>query len=66
MDFPLLSAIAYLPILGGLLIFRGLAWWITEGRTVAPMDPNFQLLGGGLDGSIGEFCAKFGEMIADG
>lgn len=46
---------AFIVTLGGLLIFRGLAWWITEGRTVAPMDPNFQLLGGGLDGSIGEF-----------
>lgn len=45
---------AFIVTLGGLLIFRGLAWWITEGRTVAPMDPNFQLLGGGLDGSIGE------------
>jgi D-xylose transport system permease protein len=46
---------AFIVTLGGLLIFRGLAWWITEGRTVAPMDPNFQLLGGGLEGSIGEF-----------
>jgi D-xylose transport system permease protein len=46
---------AFIVTLGGLLIFRGLAWWITEGRTVAPMDPNFQLLGGGLDGSIGAF-----------
>src|SRR3954447_6033665 len=46
---------AFIVTLGGLLIFRGLAWWITEGRTVAPMDPNFQLLGGGLDGSIREF-----------
>ena len=46
---------AFIVTLGGLLIFRGLAWWITEGRTVAPMDPTFQLLGGGLEGSIGEF-----------
>ncbi|QQP87627.1 sugar ABC transporter permease [Skermanella sp. TT6] len=46
---------AFIVTLGGLLIFRGLAWWITEGRTVAPMDPTFQLLGGGLDGSIGAF-----------
>src|SRR3546814_3598358 len=26
---------------------------ITDGRTVAPLDPTFQLLGGGIDGSIG-------------
>ncbi|WP_037456328.1 sugar ABC transporter permease [Skermanella stibiiresistens] len=46
---------AFIVTLGGLLIFRGLAWWITQGRTVAPMDPTFQLMGGGLDGSIGAF-----------
>jgi len=33
---------AFIVTLGGLLIFRGLAWWITEGRTAAPMDPTFQ------------------------
>ena len=26
---------------------------LTDGRTVAPLDPHFQLLGGGLEGSIG-------------
>lgn len=51
--------IAYLTIpsfivtLGGLLIWRGAAWWVTSGQTVAPMDATFRLLGGGPDGSIG-------------
>lgn len=51
--------IAYLKVpsfivtLGGYLVWRGAAWWVTMGRTVAPMDPIFQLMGGGPDGSIG-------------
>ncbi len=51
--------IAYLEVpsfivtLGGLLVWRGAAWWITSGRTVAPLDATFQLMGGGPQGSIG-------------
>lgn len=44
---------AFVVTLGGLLIFRGAAFEITDGRTVAPLDPVYQLLGGGIDGSIG-------------
>ncbi len=44
---------AFVVTLGGLLIFRGGAFEITDGRTVAPLDPVYQLLGGGIDGSIG-------------
>lgn len=46
---------AFIVTLAGLLIFRGGAWLVTEGRTVAPLDSNFQILGGGLSGSIGGF-----------
>lgn len=46
---------SFIVTLGGLLIFRGLAWTVTEGQTVAPLDESFQLLGGGLLGSIGAF-----------
>ena len=45
---------AFVVTLGGLLMFRGGAWLVTEGRTVAPMNPTYQLLGGGINGSIGE------------
>ncbi len=51
--------IAYLGIpsfivtLGGLLVWRGAAWWVTSGQTVAPLDPTFRLMGGGPEGSIG-------------
>jgi len=53
------ALIAYLAIpsfivtLGGLLIWRGAAWWVTQGQTVAPMDGRFRPLGGGIDGAIG-------------
>ena len=51
--------IAYLGIpsfivtLGGLLVWRGAAWWVTGGQTVAPLDATFKLMGGGPEGAIG-------------
>jgi D-xylose transport system permease protein len=53
------SIIAYLGVpafivtLGGLLVWRGCAWWVTSGRTVAPMDDAFRRMGGGVEGAIG-------------
>lgn len=44
---------AFIVTLGGLLIWRGAAWWITSGQTIAPLDTTFQLMGGGPRGSIG-------------
>ncbi|HKJ62838.1 MAG TPA: sugar ABC transporter permease [Hyphomicrobiales bacterium] len=44
---------AFIVTLGGLLVWRGAAWWVTSGRTVAPMDSTFRLMGGGVEGSIG-------------
>ena len=44
---------AFIVTLGGLLIWRGAAWWVTSGRTVAPMDSTFRLMGGGANGAIG-------------
>jgi len=48
-----LSVPAFIVTLGGLLVWRGAAWWVTSGQTVAPMDPTFRLLGGGVGGTIG-------------
>jgi len=54
------SIIAYVGVpsfivtLGGLLVWRGFAWLTASGRTIAPMDATFQLLGGGSRGSLGE------------
>lgn len=53
------SVVAYLGVpsfivtLGGLLIWRGAAWWVTQGQTVAPMDGRFKPIGGGIEGAIG-------------
>ncbi len=44
---------AFIVTLGGYLVWRGAAWWVTAGRTVAPLDPTFQLMGGGPAGAIG-------------
>ncbi len=44
---------SFVTTLAGLLIFRGAAYLVTDGRTVAPMDKTYQVLGGGIDGSIG-------------
>jgi len=44
---------AFIVTLGGLLIWRGAAWWVTSGRTVAPLDTTFRLMGGGANGAIG-------------
>lgn len=48
-----MSVPAFIVTLGGLLVWRGAAWMITSGRTVAPLDATFQLMGGGPRGSIG-------------
>ncbi|HEX9864031.1 MAG TPA: sugar ABC transporter permease [Acidimicrobiia bacterium] len=44
---------SFVVTLGGLLIFRGATWLVTRGVTISPVDPTFQLLGGGPRGSIG-------------
>jgi D-xylose transport system permease protein len=44
---------AFIVTLGGYLVWRGSAWWVTSGRTVAPLDPTFRLMGGGPEGAIG-------------
>ena len=48
-----MSIPSFIVTLGGLLVWRGAAWWVTSGRTVAPMDSTFRLMGGGPSGSIG-------------
>lgn len=44
---------SFIVTLGGLLVWRGFAWSFASGRTIAPMDGTFRLLGGGADGSLG-------------
>ena len=64
--------IAYLGVpsfvvtLGGLLIFRGAAFEVAQGRTLAPFQPGYQLIGGGLDGALGVSGSwtLFGVVVA--
>src|ERR1700722_19348564 len=57
------SLVAYLGIpafivtLGGQLFWRGAAWWVTAGATIAPLDERFALMGGGPLGSIGAMAS---------
>lgn len=44
---------SFIVTLGGLLVWRGVAWSLASGRTIAPMDTTFQLMGGGSRGSLG-------------
>jgi len=44
---------AFIVTLGGLLFWRGSAWWVARGETIAPVDANFALIGGGPYGTIG-------------
>jgi D-xylose transport system permease protein len=44
---------AFIVTLGGFLVWRGVAWWLASGQTIAPMDTIFRRLGGGSTGTIG-------------
>ena len=55
---------SFIVTLGALLIWRGAAWWVASGRTLAPMDTTFAKLGGGGFGSIGETLSWVVAAIA--
>ncbi|MBL3565826.1 sugar ABC transporter permease [Rhodovulum sulfidophilum] len=44
---------AFIVTLGGLLVWRNVAWYLTNGQTIGPLDPTYQLLGG-INGTLGE------------
>jgi D-xylose transport system permease protein len=46
---------AFIVTLGGFLVWRGLIFAYAQGQTIAPMDGIFALLGGGPNGSLGEW-----------
>ncbi|PTV95231.1 D-xylose transport system permease protein [Rhodobacter aestuarii] len=43
---------AFIVTLGGLLIWRNVGWYLTDGQTLGPLDPTFRLVGG-VDGTVG-------------
>ncbi|MEW5991000.1 MAG: sugar ABC transporter permease [Chloroflexota bacterium] len=44
---------SFIVTLGGLLSIRGAIWYLSNGAAVSGLDPSFQLIGGGAQGSIG-------------
>jgi len=44
---------AFVVTLAGYLMYRGAAFLVADGQTLAPLSDDFQRLGGGLQGSIG-------------
>ncbi|MBE9638247.1 sugar ABC transporter permease [Salipiger mangrovisoli] len=47
-----LSVPAFIVSLGGLLVWRNVAWYLTSGQTIGPLDDTFQTLGG-IGGTLG-------------
>ncbi len=45
---------AFIVTLGGLLVWRNVGWYLTNGQTIGPLDETFQLFGG-TNGTLGEF-----------
>ncbi len=43
---------AFIVTLGGLFVWRNVAWHLTGGQTIGPLDANFQLFGG-INGTLG-------------
>ena len=43
---------AFIVTLGGLLVWRNVAWYLTDGQTIGPLDPTFLRLGG-IGGTLG-------------
>ncbi len=56
---------AFIVSLGGFLVWRGLIFRLgKKGQTLAPLDHNFQLLGGGARGSLGEWKSWVLALVA--
>lgn len=45
---------AFIVTLGGLLIWRNVGWWLTDGSTIGPLDQTYVLFGG-IGGTLGVF-----------
>jgi len=44
---------AFIVTLGGLLVWRNVAWYMTSGQTIGPLDSTFMTFGG-INGTLGE------------
>jgi D-xylose transport system permease protein len=55
---------SFIVTLAGLLAWRGGAWLIAKGTNISPMDERFQMLGGGLEGTVGPIWSWIVGAIA--
>jgi D-xylose transport system permease protein len=55
---------SFVVTLGGLLFFRNAAYEMNQGSTISPLNHTFQLLGGGLEGSLGAFGSWIVGLVA--
>ena len=56
---------AFIVTLGGLLVWRNVAWYLTDGQTIGPLDDTFQTLGG-IGGTLGASGSWVVGLIAVG
>ena len=54
---------SFIVTLGGLLVWRGLIFRYAQGQTIAPLDQNFQMLGGGTVGTRVGALGEWGSWI---
>jgi D-xylose transport system permease protein len=60
-----LTVPAFIVTLGGFLVWRGLIFRLGEkGQTIAPLDKNFQLIGGGAQGALGAWKSWVVAIVA--
>ncbi|MEM7270681.1 MAG: sugar ABC transporter permease [Pseudomonadota bacterium] len=54
---------AFIVTLGGLLIWRNVGWYLTDGATIGPLDPTFRMFGG-TEGTLGETASWIIGLLA--
>lgn len=54
---------AFIVTLGGFLVWRNVAWYLTDGQTIGPLDSNF-LMFGGTNGTLGTTWSWIIGLIA--
>ncbi|MEO1494593.1 MAG: sugar ABC transporter permease [Pseudomonadota bacterium] len=56
---------AFIVTLGGLLIWRNVGWYLTDGQTIGPLDETFRMLGG-TNGTLGVEASWIVGIVAAG
>ncbi|MGR3271103.1 sugar ABC transporter permease [Thalassococcus profundi] len=54
---------AFIVTLGGLLVWRNVAWYLTSGQTIGPLNETFQLFGG-INGTLGATWSWIAGLVA--